>query len=319
MTAKHPPEFAWKDGHLIAWDDCTVHVRSQAGFFGANVFEGVRGYWSDDREQLYLFRMDTHFERLALSMKVMRLEVGYTADDMLAGVIETIRANGFREHLQCNVVAHFGLNLDQDPLYPTSNTGVHITAIRFPRSPKTEAGIHACIPSWRRISDSTVPPRVKVGANYQNSRLAANEARINGYDMPIILNERGTIAEGPGSCLFMLREGRLHTPAVTDGILESITRDTLIVFARDILGIEVVERSIDRTELYAADEVLMCGSIAEVTPVISVDRLPVGRGTVGPVATALRDLYFRALIGDLPGYEHWLTPVYDAAALRRTA
>jgi branched-chain amino acid aminotransferase len=309
MMTNITPKYAWKDGSLVDWADCTVHVRSQGGFFGTNIFEGVRGYWNPEREQIYAFRVPEHMKRLAYSMKVMRLEVAHKPEEILEGAKALIQACGFCEHIQFNIVAHFGLNLASDPLFPTQNTGVHITAIPFPRSPKVNSGLHTCISSWRRISDDSMPPRVKVGSNYQNSRLAQNEARINGYDMPIILNQRGTVAEGPGSCVFLVLDGELHTPDLASGILESITRATVIELAEQKLGLTVVEREINRTELYAAEEVFTCGSIAELTPVISVDRLPVADGQVGPITRHLQELYFAAVVGELAGYGHWVTPM----------
>lgn len=302
------PRYAWKDGDIIDWKDCTLHVRSQGCFFGTNVFEGLRGYWNPRNEELYVFRVPEHMERLAYSMKVMRLKISYSSDEVVAGLTKLLRANQFREHVQINIVSYFGLNHASDPLFPAETTGVHVTAIPFPRSPAVDAGIHAAISSWRRISDDVVPPRVKVGSNYQNSRLAQTEAKLNGYDMAILLNPRGTVAEGPGACVFLVKGGELHTPDLASGILESITRGTLIELARTQLGLTVVEREVNRTELYAADEVLACGSIAEITPIVSVDRLPVGSGSVGPVTRQLQQLYFRAVLGELPGYEHWVIP-----------
>jgi branched-chain amino acid aminotransferase group I len=308
MTMTSFPRYAWKDGEIIDWKDCTLHVRSQGCFFGTNVFEGLRGYWNPRTEEVYVFRVPEHMTRLGFSMKVMRLKVSHSFPDIVAGMTKLLRANQFREHVQINIVAYFGLNPTPDPLYPSETTGVHVTAIPFPRSASIETGIHAAISSWRRISDDVMPPRVKVGSNYQNSRLAQSEARLNGYDMAILLNPQGTVAEGPGSCVFMMRDGELHTPGLASGILESITRATLIELARKELGLTVVERDVNRTELYVADEVFACGSIAEITPIISVDRLQVGTGSVGPVTRQLQQLYFKAVLGELPGYEHWVIP-----------
>jgi branched-chain amino acid aminotransferase group I len=314
MAALATPPHAWKDGKIIDWADCTVHVRSQGGFFGANVFEGLRAYWNAAREQLFAFRVPEHMDRLAASMKVMRLKVAHQRESIVDGIAELARACGFREHIQIFVVAYFGLNLDSDPMFPTEDTGVHITAIPFPRSARIASGIHACVSSWRRIADDASPPRIKIGSNYQNSRLAQNEARANGYDMPIFLNQRGTVAEGPGSCVFIVRDGALHTPDLTSGILESLTRATLIELARQELGLTVVEREIGRTELYAAEEALTCGTIAEVTPIVSVDQLPVGGGEVGRITRQLQELYFAAVMGELPGYTRWVMPLLAHAA-----
>lgn len=307
---RQPPRHAWMNGKIIPWDQCVVHGRSQSGFFGANIFEGIRAYWNDDEEQLYIFKMKEHLDRLAASMKAMRMKPPYAAADIAGATAELMRANEFREHVQCNVVAYFGFPTTSEPLNPTDDTGMHITAIRFPRSPKVHQGAAACVSTWRRSSDDSVPSRIKIAANYQNNRLAQTEAVVNGYDVAIFLNREGEVSEGPGACLLMVRGGKIHTPTITADILESITRDTLMTLAREDLGLEVVERDVDRTELYAADELLLCGSIAEVLPVVSVDRIPVGDGEVGAVTRQLQELYFAAVEGRTSGRRPWLTPVY---------
>ena len=213
-------------------------------------------------------------------------------------------------------VAFFGMGAHNfNTLGPTIDNGVYITAVPWPQPQALWDGVSACVSSWRRISDDTVPPRLKAGANYQNSRLAQTEAKVDGYDTAIILNQRGTVAEGPGACLMMVRDGKLATPPVTAGILESITRTTLMHLAARELGMDVVEREIDRTELYVADEVFMCGSGLEVLPITSVDRIAVGNGTRGSLTKRIQDVYFAAARGEMPAYRSWLTPVYAKAGV----
>jgi branched-chain amino acid aminotransferase len=301
------------NGKVIPWDQCVVHGRSAGGFMGANVFEGVRAYWSARQEDIFVFKLEEHLQRLGRSMKTARLEVGYTLEQIGQGALELLRANEFRQDAHFVPVAFFGMGAHNfNTLGPTVDNGVYITAVPWPQPPALSNGVAACIASWRRISDDTVPPRLKAGANYQNSRLAQTEAVVNGYDTAIILNHRGTVAEGPGACLMMVRDGQLVTPPVTAGILESITRSTLMDLASRELGLRVVEREIDRTELYVAEEVFMCGSGLEVLPVTSVDRITIGAGTRGAVTRGIQDVYFAAARGDLPAYRHWLTPVYSA-------
>jgi branched-chain amino acid aminotransferase len=307
------PKYAWMNGKVIPWDQCVVHGRSAGGFMGANVFEGVRAYWSARQEELFVFKHEEHLQRLARSMKTIRLEVPYGLPEIGRGALELLRANEFRQDAHFIPVAFFGMGAHNfNTLGPTVENGVYITAVAWPQPPTLSNGVAAGISSWRRISDDSVPPRLKAGANYQNSRLAQTEAAVNGYDTAILLNHRGTVAEGPGACLMMVREGQLVTPPVTAGILESITRSTLMDLASRELGARVVEREIDRTELYVAEEVFMCGSGLEVLPVTSVDRIPIGEGTRGPVTQRIQDVYFAAARGELPAYRHWLTPVYSA-------
>ncbi len=307
------PTYAWMNGKVIPWAACVLHGRTAGAFMGSNVFEGVRAYWSAAQEELFVFRHEAHLERLARSLKTMRLEVPYTVRQIGQGALDLLRANAFREDVHFIPVAYFGMGAHHfNALGPTVDNGVYITAVPWPQPAALRNGVAACVASWRRISDDTVPPRLKAGANYQNSRLAQTEARVDGYDTAILLNARGTVAEGPGACLMMVRDGRLVTPPVTAGILESITRTTLMELAERELGLPVLEREIDRTELYVADEVFMCGSGLEVLPITSVDRIPVGDGGRGPVTKRIQDVYFAAARGELPAYRRWLTPVYGA-------
>jgi branched-chain amino acid aminotransferase len=312
--ADSAPKYAWMNGRVIPWDQCVVHGRSAGGFMGSNVFEGVRAYWSAQQDELFVFKHEEHLQRLGRSMKTVRLEVPYTLREIGRGALDLLRANEFRQDVHFVPVAFFGMGAHNfNTLGPTIDNGVYVTAVPWPQPVALWNGVAAGVASWRRITDDSVPPRLKAGANYQNSRLAQTEARVNGYDTAIILNPRGTVAEGPGACLMMLRDGKLVTPPVTAGILESITRTTLMELAERELGLPVVEREIDRTELYVADEVFMCGSGLEVLPITSVDRITVGEGTRGPTTKRIQEIYFAAARGELPAYRRWLTPVYSAA------
>jgi|SRR5579864_2333063 len=303
------PEWAWIDGRFVPWNECVLHVRYQAIMTGASVFEGVRAYWNSQQRQLYIFRLREHLERLADSMKVMRMSQGVTPD--LADVcIELLRRNSFEQDVHFIPVAYFGVGEEFGAQTRPLQEGFFITAIAKPRSSSLDRGINVCTSSWRRISDSVMPPRVKAAANYQNSRFALMEARANGYDSAIFLNVSGTVAEGPGACLFMLRRGEIFTPPVTAGILESITRTTLIRLLKERLGLSVIEREIDRTELYLADEVLLCGTNSEVTPVVAIDRISVGSASPGEMTRKLQKLYFAVARGEDKSFTEWLTPVY---------
>lgn len=304
-----PPEFAWQNGSIVPWDRCVVHARSQGAFWGANVFEGVRGYWDGTARELYLFRIDDHLSRLGRSMKAIHMEIGYSPPELGAAVVELVRANRMAEDVHICVVAYFDGHPTFDPLNYTAQTGSHITAVPMTRGRGYGSGVAAKISTWRRISDDSMPPRIKTGANYHNSRLAQHEAVRDGYDTALLLNQRGTVAEAPGACVVMVRDGKLVTPPGTSGVLEGITVATVAELAFAELGLTVERRELDRTELYSADEVFLAGTLAELLPITSIDRLPIGDGLPGALTTKLQELYQAAVLAD-PKYAQWTTQVY---------
>ena len=307
------PTWAWLNGAVVRWEDCVLHARTQGAFWGANVFEGVRAYRQDpgpaaDGAPLAMFRLEDHLARLRRSMRSLRMDVPYGEADLVAACTELLRRNEFTGDTHLCVVAYFGMAEGFDPLRHTDDTGVHITAVPLPRSPGWTTGVAACISSWRRIGDDTMPPRIKTGANYHNSRLAQHEATLDGYDTTLILNQRGTVAEAPGACVVMVRDGRLVTPPGTSGVLEGITVDCVAELARTGAGLELDRREIDRTELYVADELFLCGTLVEIQPITSVDRIPIGTGSPGPVTRRLQQLLDPVVRGR-GGRPDWLTPV----------
>ncbi|HET9896226.1 MAG TPA: aminotransferase class IV [Streptosporangiaceae bacterium] len=304
-----PPEFAWQNGRIVPWDQCVLHARSQGAFWGANVFEGIRGYWNARVSRLYLFRTEVHLARLERSMRSLRMVIPFSANDLQAAISDLINANGWRQDVHVCVVSYFDQGPNFDPLAPTDDTGVHITATPMLRSRGYTTGVAASISSWRRISDDSMPPRIKAGANYHNSRLAHHEAVRNGYDTTLLLNQRGTVAESPGACVVMVRDGRLVTPPGTSGVLEGITVATIGDLAVEDLGVTLERREIDRTELYVADEIFLCGTMAEVLPITSLDRLPIGSGQPGPLTRQVQELYQRAVLGESRQERQWTTEV----------
>jgi len=306
--------FVWLDGRLVPWEQATMHVATECVLRGENVFEGERAYWSEAEQDLFIFRHAEHVARLRQGARIMRMTVPYSDAEIEAASIELIRACGYRGSVHFRPVVYFDQGELTDYLPEEIRTGMFILAFSKPSTKAIEAGVTSCISTWRRNSDLASPSRVKSGANYHNSRLAYIDARLNGFQVPILLNEAGKVAEGPGACFMMVRKGRIITPPVTADILESITRETLIEVARDELGLEVVERDIDRTELYCCDEAFFCGSGHEVTPINSVDHYAVGEGKPGPVTRRIQKLYFDIVSGAVSKYRHWLTPVYSTAA-----
>lgn len=294
------------NGRLVPFADATVHLMSPALRYGLNVFEGLRGYWNDGHKELYVFRLDEHMKRFEQSMKLLRFKPEFEVAAVSRAVIELLRADDHKANCHIRTTAYLDGIGEHHVTGPVSWM---VYAGPRPRGVKTATGIRAQISSWRRMSDNSLPPRIKCGANYANARLARFQAQTDGYDDAIMLNEAGKVGEGPGACLFMVRAGRLITPDLTSGILESITRETIIDLAV-ARSLDIVERSIDRTELYAADEVFLAGSAAEVLPVVSVDGIEVGSGTRGPVTTRLQEDYFAAVEGRSNAPKSWLSPVY---------
>jgi branched-chain amino acid aminotransferase len=307
----------WLDGKIVEPEDATLSVFTLTVLRGANVYEGLRAYWNPAKQNLYVWKLDEHLKRLGHSMKVMRMQPPYSPDELRAAVVEWLRANDFHEDLHFRIVVYFGDDGSGGvkAYRPKEiDTGAFILGGPRPHDDKLERGLRMGVATWRRIADDVMPARVKAGANYQNNRLAAVEARENGFDDAILLTQSGKVAEGTGATLMMVRDGQLIVPPVTDGVLESITRRCLLeLYAREYQR-PALERSIDRTELYVCDEILLCGSGEEVTPVIAVDRLPVGDGTPGPVTRTLQRIFFAAARGDDSAFASSLTPVYGARA-----
>ena len=311
VTETSPTKRVWLDGNVVTAEDANISIYTESAMRGANVYEGLRAYWSDERANLYVWKLDDHLARLFQSMKIMRMTPPYSREVMREAILEWARANDFREDVHFRLVAYFGKGGGFRAFRPDEiETGAWIAGGPRKHDDQVRHGLNLCVSSWRRITDESSPPRVKAGANYQNSRLAAMEARTNGYDDAIILTPDGKVSEATGASLLLVRDGILVSPNVTSGILESITRQVLLELFESQYGTPARERSVDRTELYIADEALICGSAEEATPVVSVDRIPVGDGLVGPMTKQLQKLFFAATRGEDPNYAADLTPVY---------
>lgn len=299
----------WFKGQIMNVNEAMVNVLSPSTQFGLNVFEGIPCYWNDEQKQLYAFRLSDHYERLIRSAKLIQLDNKFTKEDFKKALTDTVKANEYDENLsvrQTLFVDGFGSWGSEGP--------VEMFVAPIPRGRTTaeynKKGLHCSIASWRRISDENLSPRIKCGANYMNSRVGQREALRNGFDTCIFLNEVGKIAEGPGSCFFMVKGDMLITPRLTDSVLESITRDTVIKLATEELGMKFQERTIDRTEVYMADEAFLCGSAMEVTPIYTVDRYPIGTGDQGEWTKKIHLKYLECVQGKLEKYQDWVTPIY---------
>jgi branched-chain amino acid aminotransferase len=300
-------EFLYLDGKIVPYEQATVHMLSPAVRYGASVFEGLRGYWTQEKNQLFVFRLTDHSKRLQQSMKLMRMDRTYSIDELDSGVLEVIRANQLKQDIHIRQIVYVG---GSGPVTSTAPIGMFVAALPLGRKYDTDKGITACVSSWARITDNSIPPRIKCAANYQNSRFAHIQAKLDGYDSAIFINQRGKVSEGPGECIFIVREGIPVTPSITSDILESITRKTLILLSKEILGVETQEREVDRTELYVAEEAFFVGSATEICPITMIDKHIIGDGKIGPLTKRLSEIFFNIARGFDSSHEEWRSPVY---------
>jgi branched-chain amino acid aminotransferase len=302
----------WRDGELLNWDDATIHVMSHVVHYGSSVFEGVRCYETPSGGAV--FRLREHMRRLTESSKIYRFPLRYTVDDLVQATVDTVAANDLKECYIRPIVVRTG---EQMGFYPVGvPVEVFIICWKWGHYLGAEAltkGVDVRVSSWRRAAPDTFPTMAKAGGNYLNSQLSKVEAKQDEYSEGIMLDSAGFIAEGSGENLFLVRDGVLYTSQVSNAILHGITRDSVITIARD-LGMEVREMQMPREMLYLADEVFFTGTAAEITPVRSVDRLPVGEGRPGDVTRRIQQEFLGLARGQLADRFGWLTPVPAAVA-----
>ena len=299
-------DFVWFDGQYLKWEEAKVPIFVHALHYGTAVFEGIRAYPSNDN--LYIFRLKEHMDRLRKSANVYSFTSKFSADELCKAAVDLIRKNGIRESCYIRPLTFVGMHgID---LNVTKNSPTHTTIIIFPFAKYFKGdGITACISSWRRIDDESIPPMAKASGNYLNSVLATQECRRNGYDESILLDRNGCVSEASGENIFVVRNGKLHTPQLSDSILEGITRDTAITIARE-LGYDVVERPISRTELYLADEIFLTGTAAEIIAITKIDGNIIGNGREGTMTKSIRENYEAIVIGKSDKFMGWLTPTW---------
>src|SRR5712691_10198593 len=297
------------NGEFVPAERGMISVRTHGFAYGTGCFEGIRGYWNEADQQVYLFRLREHYERFLHSCKILQISLPYTVEQIVDISTELVRRNGHRQNVYLRPVAYkadltIGVSLHDriDSFIITSEPFGNYINI---------TGLHCGVSSWRRIDDNAVPARAKILGAYVNSAFAKSEAIQNGFDEAIMLTSEGHVSEGSAENIFLMMNGEFVTPASTENILLGITRDTIIELARREFGRITRERQIDRTELYVADEILLCGTGAQIAPVIKVDHRLIGDGTIGPISKALQQLYFDVVRGRIPEYRaQWCTPVY---------
>ena len=308
-TADRSPElWAFFRGELVPLREANINVMTHGFNYGTGVFEGIRAYWNAEQEQLYALDLQLHYERLLRSARLLLMELRHTAQDLADATVEMLRRDGLREDVYVRPIVYKSSEIIGVRLH-NLDCDVTIFGVPFGQYIDTEGGIRAQVSSWRRTDDNAIPARGKITGAYVNGALAKSEAQMNGFDEAIVLTADGHVSEGSAENLFIVTNGVLTTPPVTDNILEGITRSRLMAIARS-RGIEVVERSIDRTELYSAAEVFLCGTGAQLSPVVEIDRRQIATGRPGPITRALSSTYFDAVRGRLDEYRDWLTPIY---------
>ena len=307
--AVHPNTWVFYEGDFARYQEVKLGLMTHALHYGTAVFEGIRAYWNDKNSQLFLLEAAAHYERMKRSANVMRMTLPYSTEELVNFTLELLRRNGFKSDVYVRPLLYTSSEEIGVRLHNLDRS-FFIYAIPFGNYVEIDKGIRCMVSSWRRVPDQALPARAKITGSYAQAALAKSEAVENGFDEAIVLAVDGHVSEGSAENLFMLKDGTFITPPVTDDILEGVTRQLLIKVIRDELNLEVLERSIDRTELYTCDELLLCGTGAQISPVIEVDRRPVGNGKVGEFTQELQNIYFGAVRGETPKYRDWTIPVY---------
>jgi branched-chain amino acid aminotransferase len=306
------PRHAFFGGRIVPYSEARVGVLTHGLNYGTGVFSGMRGYWNADEKEVFIFRPEDHYRRFRDSARMLGMELAWNERELAAIAADLVRTEGYREDCYLRSLAFYrdetvGVRLHD--LTPE----VSIIAIPYGRYIEREEGAHATISSWRRVDDNAIPARGKIVGSYVNSALAKTEAMRAGFDEAIVLNSDGHISEGSAANFLLVRDGVVLTPPITDNILEGITRRTVIELLEREMGVKVLERSIDRSEIYVADEALFVGTGVQIVAITRVDHRPIGNGRIGPVASGLRDLYFRVVRGQHPAYRNWCAGVYGTA------
>jgi len=300
---------AWFEGKFVPLSEAKIPVMTHGFLYGTATFEGIRAYWNEEQEQLFALKMLDHYRRMARSAKVLLMKLPMPPEELVTLTIDLLRRNGFRQDTYIRPTLYKSSEVIGVRLHNLEHQ-LLIFSVPFGEYIAIDRGITAQVVSWRRNSDQALPARAKIVGGYANSAFSKTEAVLNGYDEAIVLTMDGHVSEGSAENLFIARDGKLITPPVTDDILEGITRTALMQLAREEMGIETIVRTIDRSELYGCDEVFLCGTGAQISPVVEIDHRAVGEGEVGPITRKLAILYFDAVRGRLPAYSDWLTPIY---------
>lgn len=313
--AQATPKYAFFEGQIVPIENAKISVMNHAFNYGTAVFGGLRAFWNADEQQLFLFRPRDHFERLIESASLLRITLPYTPDDLTKILAELLRTEGYRENCYVRPLAYKASEGIGVKLHGLAD-GFTMFALPFGRYIDKEEGAHACFSAWRRVDDNAIPARGKVSGAYANSALIKSDAVLSGYDEALVLNEDGHVSEASAANVFIVRKGTAITPPVHANILEGITRRSIMQFLREDLGMPVVERPIDRTEVYLADEIFMCGTGVQIAAVTKVEHRNIGSGQMGEVTRKLRELNDAVVHGRVEKYRGWLEPIYAETPVR---
>jgi branched-chain amino acid aminotransferase len=307
-VTRRETSWIWFDGRVCQYSEAKIGLLTHGLNYGTGIFEGIRAYWNAEREQLYALRLPEHFDRMRGNARVLQMELPLPTDELCAITLDLLRRNDYHEDVYIRPLLFKSAEIIGVKLHDVPESFGICTALMG--AYVGTGGIRCMVSSWRRIDDTMAPARAKCTGIYVNSALAKSEALQGGFDEAILLTMDGHVSEGSAENIFIVRQGVLYTPPPSDNILEGITRQGLMHLVQEELGLEVVERSIDRTELYGADEVFLCGTGAQVAPVIDIDRRRIGDGEPGPVTMRLQDVYNTVVSGRNDKYAEWLSPVY---------
>lgn len=313
--AQATPKYAFFEGQIVPIENAKISVMNHAFNYGTAVFGGLRAFWNADEQQLFLFRPRDHFERLIESASLLRITLPYTPDDLTKILAELLRTEGYRENCYVRPLAYKASEGIGVKLHGLAD-GFTMFALPFGHYIDKEEGAHACFSAWRRVDDNAIPARGKVSGAYANSALIKSDAVLSGYDEALVLNEDGHVSEASAANVFIVRKGTAITPPVHANILEGITRRSIMQFLREDLGMPVVERPIDRTEVYLADEIFMCGTGVQIAAVTKVEHRNIGSGQMGEVTRKLRELNDAVVHGRVEKYRGWLEPIYAETPVR---
>jgi branched-chain amino acid aminotransferase len=314
VTTHHAPKpgalddlICYFEGDYVPMRDAKVSIMTHAFMYGTATFEGIRAYWNEDQGQLYGLKLREHVERIRQSCRILLMRDIPSVDELTGLIVETVRRNGFREDAYIRPSFYKSTRAIGVRLHDLDNE-LYIIALPFGNYIDTANGVRVMTSSWRRNADDALPARGKIVGGYVNMAFQKSEAELNGFDEAVVLTADGSVNESSAANIYIVRDGVAITPPVHDDLLEGVTRKALMELMANE-GIPVVERSVDRSELYVADEIFVCGTGVQISPVVEVDHRPVGSGEIGPIARLVRDRYFDAVRGRLPEYAHWLTPI----------
>jgi branched-chain amino acid aminotransferase len=315
------PNYAYFQGKIVPYSEAKVGVLTHALNYGTAAFGGVRSYWNEDEDQLFLFRPLDHYHRFLNSAKLLCMEFEHTPESLTQATIDLLQTENYHCDVYIRPLAYKADEIIGVRLHDLQDE-ISIVALPFERYVARDTSAHVTFSSWRRVDDNMIPARGKISGAYANSAFIKTDAIRAGFDEALVLTQEGHVSEGSAENIFMIRDGKLITPSVTENILEGITRRTVLELAQQELGMEVMERPIDRTEVYLCDEFFMTGTAAQITAVTQVDHRPIGSGQMGSITARLRQLFSDVVRGKVDRYRHWTVPVYSAAreaATQKTA